>query len=233
MSNATDRQKQHYTDTSQRMADLDTIEIEHHHGISLMTGMARQYGWESFLDVGAGSGRGIIHLKKYLPNARVIGVEPVEALREEGYKGGIAPDTLITGDALELDFPNESFDVVYATGILHHIATPRPAIAEMIRVAKHAVILSDLNNFGCGSKFQRLLSHSLRTLGLWKAFQWIKNGGKFDKFSLGDGVFYSYSLFDEIAWLNKSGCTTYFLTTAPTRGNPFWDTSHITLLIIK
>ncbi len=233
MSSAIERQRQHYSDTSQRMADLDSIEIEHHHGISLMAGMARQYGWETFLDVGAGSGRGITHLMKYLPDARVTGVEPVEALREEGYKGGIARDALIHGDALALDFPAGSFDVVYATGILHHIATPRPAIAEMIRVAGSAVMLSDINNFGCGSRSQRILSHSLRALGLWRAFQWIKNGGRFDKFSEGDGVFYSYSLFDEIAWLNASGYTTHFLTTGPTRGNPFWDTTHIALLIIK
>jgi ubiquinone/menaquinone biosynthesis C-methylase UbiE len=233
MSNAIERQREHYRNTSQRMADLESIETEHHHGISLLAGMALQYGWKSFLDVGAGSGRGINHLQKYLSDARITGVEPVDALREQGHKGGIAPEKLIEGDALALDFEAESFDVVYATGILHHIATPRPAIAEMIRVAKCAVMLSDLNNFGCGSKFQKILSHTLRALGLWKVFQWVKNGGKLDKYSDGDGVFYSYSLFDEIAWLHANGYTTHFMTTAPTRGNPFWDTSHIALLILK
>jgi ubiquinone/menaquinone biosynthesis C-methylase UbiE len=213
------------------MADTSTIEPEHNHAISLMGGLARQYGWKRFLDVGAGSGRGIVHLKAQLPDAEITGVEPVEALRRKGHDAGIPRDQLLNGDALGLDFSDNSFDVVFATGVLHHVPTPRKAIEEMLRVAKSAVLISDLNNYGCGSILQRSVARCLRAVGLWKAFQWLKNGGRMDKYSDGDGVFFSYSLFDELTWLSKNGYKTYIFTTRPTRGRPLWDTSHIALLI--
>ena len=233
MNTAIDRQREHYLKTSDRMADLSVIEPEHNHAIALLSGLARQYGWTQFLDVGAGSGRGIVHLKRYLPQANIRGVEPVDALRKLGYEGGLSESELIKGDALKLAFSDQSIQIVYATGIMHHLATPRQALKEMLRVASSAVYISDLNNYGCGSYPQRVLAHLLRFFHLWKPFQWIKNGGQFDKFSEGDGVFYSYSLFDELAWIHKQKLRTYIFTTQPTCGNPFWDTSHIALLIMK
>jgi SAM-dependent methyltransferase len=233
MKTAIDRQREHYLKTSDRMADLSVIEMEHNHAIALLSGLARQYGWIQFLDVGAGSGRGIVHLKRYLPQANIRGVEPVDALRKLGYEGGLSESELIKGDALKLAFPDQSIQVVYATGIMHHLATPRLALKEMLRVASQAVYISDLNNYGCGAWPQRALARFLRFLGLWKPFQWVKNGGRLDKYSDGDGVYFSYSLFDEMDWLNKQGLCTYIFTTKPTRGNPFWDTSHIALLVLK
>ena len=233
MNTAIYRQRKHYTQTSGRMADLSTIEIEHNHAISWLAGLSLQYGWGTFLDVGAGSGRGMVHLKKYLPHAMIIGVEPVDALRTEGYKGGIKESELLAGDAHDLQFADGAFDVVYATGVLHHTPTPKYAIEEMIRVAASAVVISDMNNYGCGSLAQRILAHALRFFGLWKPFQWIKNGGRYDKYSDGDGVFYSYSLFDELPWLRKRGYRTYLFTTRGSRGMPLWDASHVALLIMK
>ena len=233
MNTATERQREHYTQTSGRMADLSTIEIEHNHALSWLAGLALQYGWRRFLDVGAGSGRGMVHLKKYLPLGIVIGVEPVDALRAEGYKGGLKKSELLAGDAHDLQFNDGDFDVVYATGVLHHTPKPKRAIEEMIRVASCAVLISDMNNYGCGPTPQKMLAHALRLFGLWKIFQWIKNGGRYDKYSDGDGVFYSYSLFDELPWLRKRGYQTYLLTTRGTQGRPLWDATHVALLILK
>jgi len=45
-------------------------------------------------------------------------------------------DALVNGSALELPFPDDSFDLVYSHGVLHHIPDIRTAQAEIHRVLK-------------------------------------------------------------------------------------------------
>jgi ubiquinone/menaquinone biosynthesis C-methylase UbiE len=93
----------------------------------------------------------ITYVKKAKPDVMVMGVEPVQELREVAYAKGISPAELTDGDALDLRFGDGAFDLVCAFGVLHHIRTPEIAIGEMLRVAKKAIFLSDANNFGQGS----------------------------------------------------------------------------------
>ncbi len=53
---------------------------------------------------------------------------------------------LVVGDALSLPFPADAFDVVTSTLFLHHLPdkVARQVLAESARVARHAVIMSDL-----------------------------------------------------------------------------------------
>lgn len=44
--------------------------------------------------------------------------------------------TLIQGDAVSLPFQNDSFDLVYSYGVLHHIPDIESAISEVLRVLK-------------------------------------------------------------------------------------------------
>ena len=188
---------------------------------------------DSFLDVGCGTGRGVAELLHRRPNARVLGVEPVAELRAVGVAKGIPESLLMEGDATKLAFEDRSFDCVCAFGILHHIREPRIALAEMMRVARKAVFISDLNNFGCGGPLQRIISQTLNALGLWKAFQFLVTKGKGYKYSEGDGIHYSYSVYNDYRWLSSQCRETHVLNTKGAGINPCRTCSHVALLAIK
>ena len=52
---------------------------------------------------------------------------------------------IVQGSALFLPFKDKSFDVVFCSNLLHHIEDPQEAIADMKRVSKRYVILSEPN----------------------------------------------------------------------------------------
>jgi ubiquinone/menaquinone biosynthesis C-methylase UbiE len=98
---------------------------EHGRALGAFMGLAEVFGpINSVLDVGAGTGRAMNKLKTRWPDAKVIGVEPVAALREVGHRNGLSHDELLPGDALHLQFDDDVFDYVVETGILHHISHP-------------------------------------------------------------------------------------------------------------
>jgi len=66
------------------------------------------------------------------------------------------------GDALELNFGNETFDFVYSMGVIHHTPNPQQAIDEVFRVLKPGgqakIFLYRRNSVKVGiAKFLRLL----------------------------------------------------------------------------
>jgi len=88
----------------------------------------------------------------------VKGIEPVAELRQQAeIQNGIGSDPLREGDALQLPFADDSFDWVVETGLLHHIRDWPQAVAEMARVARYGVLISDTNNIGQGSPRTRTL----------------------------------------------------------------------------
>ena len=214
-------------------AHINDTESEHEMALDILSGLLIANGYKTVLDVGSGTGRGIQRLASLCPKISLTGIEPVAELRSIGHGKGIAESALIEGDATAIQFEDRSFDCVMALGVMHHIPKPRNAIAEMLRVSRRAVFISDLNNFGCGSLGQRILSHSARAIGLWPTVRYVKNGFKPWKYSEGDGVHYSYSLFDDIPFLGAAGARCHLFTTKPTGRNPFWTCSHVAVLAIK
>jgi SAM-dependent methyltransferase len=49
-------------------------------------------------------------------------------------------------DAEEIDLPSDSFDLVFASEVLHHCSSPHRALCEMIRVARHHVVFMEPND---------------------------------------------------------------------------------------
>ncbi len=86
------------------------------------------------LDFGCGDLALARELKKVRPNLRITGVDIVDF--------GIRPKGILFSqyDGEKLPFQNNSFDVVIAWHVFHHIVNPLAAFCECMRVAKQRVI---------------------------------------------------------------------------------------------
>jgi ubiquinone/menaquinone biosynthesis C-methylase UbiE len=149
------------------------------------------------LDVGCGTGRGV----RYLLNRgiSVQGIEPVSAMLDQAVlKQVVPPHLLIRGEAQSLPFPDKSFDAVCELGMLHHVPDPDAVVREMLRVARKAIFIADSNRFGQGPVAARWLKLLLWKIHLWQATDWIKTLGKRYVVSDGDGLIYSYSVYDSL-----------------------------------
>ncbi|HET8935513.1 MAG TPA: class I SAM-dependent methyltransferase [Polyangiales bacterium] len=157
----------------------------------------------SVLDVGAGAGRALRHFSSQRPKLELHGIEPVASLVREAEQAGVAPGTIQLGSGDALPFQDASIDVLTAFGVLHHVADPSHVIREMLRVARRAVFISDSNRFGQGRPAVRYAKLALRALGLWPLFDLVRTRGRGYMTSEGDGLFYSYSIFDSMRSLRE------------------------------
>lgn len=197
--NDTARQRAYYDRTAEHYEAMHVrADDEHGQALARFVDTARRMGAVSVLDVGAGTGRALQLLGAALPGVKLVGVEPSAALRNVGHAKGISEDALIHGSGEALPFEDGAFDFVIETGMLHHVPEPAKVVAEMLRVARRGVMISDSNKFAQGSKGLRLIKALVDRLGLWKPFIWLQTRGKMAKWSEGDGLFYSYSVFDNL-----------------------------------
>src|SRR5690348_4101961 len=92
----------------------------------------------SVLDVGCGPGTITADFASLVTPARVTALEvTAEALdlaRAEITRRGLTNVDFAVGDVHELDFPDDTFDVVHAHQVLQHVADPVQALREMKRV---------------------------------------------------------------------------------------------------
>src|ERR1044072_4860473 len=93
-----------------------------------------RYAGKRVLEIGCGTGTDLLQFER--GGAHVTGIDltprSIEISRQRfevyGLKGGFA-----IGDAESLAFPDESFDVVYSFGVLHHTPDTERAISEAHR----------------------------------------------------------------------------------------------------
>ena len=214
---------------------IHATDDEHGFALSWLEAHIEFFGFQSYLEIGAGTGRALAHLHSRLPQIVCLGIEPVRGMREQGYARGLSREILIEGDAYHLQFPDSSFDVVSEFAILHHVKNPSLVVAEMLRVSRKAVFISDCNNFGHGKVAARLLKLSLRCLRLCSLFNYIRTLGRGYYISEGDGVSYSYSVFNNLKQIRKACSKVYVLNTRPLDINhdPLLSASHVALLALK
>jgi len=96
-----------------------------------------RYKGKKILEIGCGAGIDLIQFARAgaSVSARDLTENAVDLatrnLAREGYSGDIRQ-----GNAEALEFPGETFDVVYSHGVLHHTVDTERAIAEVHRVLK-------------------------------------------------------------------------------------------------
>lgn len=198
-----------------------------------MFGMLPYLNANSVLDIGSGTGRTILFAKKNHPDIVVKGIEPVQELREVAYGQGISSDDLIDGDALALPFADGSFDVVCEFAVLHHIRNPELAVKEMLRVARKGIFISDSNNFGQGGYLNRGIKQLLNTFGLWPIANYLKTKGHGYIITDGDGLSYSYSVFNDYEQIRRSCKSVHVFNTSPSNSNIYRTAGSVALLGIK
>ena len=203
-------QRRTYTDIADDYErDHVGIANEHQKSLDCAAFFIDWLGAESVLDVGTGCGAR--HFKAADPALRVVGIDPVEGLARIARREGLAPEEALVGSGYHLPFADESFDVVIELGCLHHVRRPELVVREMIRVARKGVFMSDSNRFAGGRMSSRYLKLALYRLGLWRAADWVKTGGRGYLYDEGEGVFNSYSLYDSYDMVRDWADETFFI----------------------
>ena len=155
------------------------------------------------LDVGCGSGALAIAVGRHNPQAEIIGIDRwgkeyasfSKALCESNAKAeGVTRISFRQGDAVRLDFPNESFDAVVSNYVYHNIPGDRQQyLLETLRTLKKGGTFA-LHDIFSRSKYGDMQSfvRKLRDMG----FQQVELIGTTD------GRFMKKS---EAAWMGLSG----------------------------
>jgi ubiquinone/menaquinone biosynthesis C-methylase UbiE len=227
-------QRAYYALTADRYDDIHVNEDdEHSFALRFMMSVLARLGIQSVLDVGCGTGRGLLTIKQEMPHLKALGIEPSADLRKVGYANGLTEAELIDGDGTKLAFADGSFDLVCEFGALHHMPAPGKAVSEMLRVARKAIFISDSNNFGQGSRLARLSKQTLNAVGLWPLANLIKTRGKGYSISEGDGLGYSYSVFNDYRQIRKKCESVHLLNTSDAGPSLYRTSTHVALLGIK
>jgi ubiquinone/menaquinone biosynthesis C-methylase UbiE len=223
-------QRSYYRTTAAQYDGMHGGDAAHNFALSFLTSVIDYLQVQSVLDVGAGTGRVWTALQKARPQIRVVGIEPVSEFRDLGYSKGVPRSDLIDGDAYSLPFENDSFDVVCAFGVMHHLADPSKAAAEMGRVARRAIFISDHNDYGRGSAMTTTLKQIAQEVGLWNLYRFLITRGKGYRISEDDGLWYPYSIFDTYKAILPYCSNVHFLNTLTSGPNLYRRASHVAML---
>lgn len=95
---------------------------------------------DRILDIGCGPGTITADLATLVSPGEVTAIdrEPsmVEETRRVARERGIANLTVDVGDIYALEFPDDTFDIVHAHQVFHHLSDPVAALRQMHRVAR-------------------------------------------------------------------------------------------------
>ena len=99
----------------------------------------------SLLDVGCGPGNLTVDFARLVAPGRVVGIDNVDSIVRRATSD--APEDagnveFTVGDVHEMDFADDTFDVVHAHQVLQHVSDPVAALCEMRRVARTGGIVA-------------------------------------------------------------------------------------------
>jgi ubiquinone/menaquinone biosynthesis C-methylase UbiE len=233
-SDAVNFQRCYYAATAGRYDDMHVRDDDAHgFALSFLISAVEHFGIQSVLDIGSGTGRALLKIKTAIPDIKALGIEPSLELRNVGHSKGLSEGELIDGDAMNLPFDDNSFDLVCEFAALHHISDPQKAVSEMLRVSRRAIFISDSNNFGQGTKLARLWKQAINATGLWCVADFIKTKGMGYTISEGDGLAYSYSVFNNFKYIKERCESVHVLNTVDAGPNLYRTAAQVALLGVK
>ena len=225
--NEVNLQRAYYAETAEK---YDGMHAPEPLALAFLDTAIEMLGAASVLEIGSGTGKVTEHLIERHPRAKITGIEPVAELRAIALKRGV---NLLDGDATRMAFADASFDLVCCNSVLHHIRHPEVAVAEMLRVSRLGIFICDDNNFAQGRLWVRAIKQAAHLLGLWPLANFIKTRGRGYLVTEGDGIAYSYSLFNNYAQL-RAGCrTVHLLNLSNTGPNLYRSAAKLALLGVK
>jgi SAM-dependent methyltransferase len=225
-------QYEYYRDTASRY-DMQHASVRGEHAFALehIALYLRWCGAQSVLDSGCGTGRAIRFLRERMPDLELRGNDPSAALLAVATERFAIPDGLLDCASSDgLPYEDDAFDAVIATGVLHHVPNPDRVVDELLRVARKAIFISDSNIYGMGHPLARVAKLVLGRAGLLRGLNWIRRGGRDWYYSEGDGVAYSYSVFDAARALGRACDELIVIPTKGTSGGlgmPLLTSSHL------
>ncbi len=148
------------TEIQERIADLDRHEAMycssnplerrfHKHRLKIIVGLAKKFFSKGkILEVGCGDGFLSRELAENIENARVFGID-LSKKRIERAKRKNGKAVFSVGDATNLRFKDNSFDLTIASEVLEHIPDFKKAVEEIKRVTKKdgKILVSVPNEF--------------------------------------------------------------------------------------
>lgn len=233
----------YYARTADQYDGMHGAEPEHALALELISGLAGPLGFRTVLDVGTGTGRGFRVLSS-VHGLQVVGIDlSLDLLKRGVVEGALDATKVCVGDATRLPFPDKAFDLVVETGILHHVPDPSAVISEMLRTSRIGIAISDNNMYVAGDSLKLLpknivgaaLKMALCKSGLWRKLKKLVRGHEWS-YSEGDGVFWTYSIYDSIVQIQRS-CRRVWAV--PLAGGPrmneipLLDASHVLLVAVK
>ena len=95
---------------------------------------------QELLDIGCGPGSITLGLAALVAPGQTVGLDrevaPLVAARASAAERGLTTVGFTAGDVYQLDFPDNSFDIVHAHQVLQHLTDPVAALREMARVCR-------------------------------------------------------------------------------------------------
>lgn len=233
MANTTDDAllKDYYRQTANNYDRMQVHEEdEHQNALKTILGYALDHKCQSILDVGTGTGRALLYLQEYLPNLDYRGIELVPELREVAMTKGLDPEKIDLGDGRKLPYPDNSFEIVTAFGILHHSNQPQAVVQEMLRVASRAIYISDHNIYGWGGNVTKTVKQIIRLLFGFNGTRLILTKFRGYHVTDYDGIFYPFSVFDILPAIEKQGQIKMITSTKGMANNLYKQASHLAVL---
>jgi ubiquinone/menaquinone biosynthesis C-methylase UbiE len=108
---------------------------------SSLFGLTQSLTFNSAIDVGCGEGEIISLLREYYPQCFIMGIDIDEKVLEKAKQRNKGIEFKVQ-NIMQLDIPDNSFDLVICLEVLEHLDNPVTALKEIVRISKKYILCS-------------------------------------------------------------------------------------------